>query len=142
MKVILQHGGWDLTGHLLIELTSKKKKGIIITMDDEPLNPYLPADKLNCAVNGKAQADINTKALYEEASQKFDIFHIAIDGRDNCCQDYKDRIHSSFGALLGQRLVVSTINDLVKTITECIDNALGEETSSTNMINENGEISL
>ena len=153
-KIYMEHGGggnayesytaawWmglNRTSH--DRINKQGKKGIIITMGDEPLNPYLPVNKLNDAVNGKAQADINTDELYQEVSKKFDVFHIAIDDADNCYQDYKDRINSSFGKLLGQRLVVSTINDLAKTITECIDNALGSEYGQTNMVNENGEIS-
>ena len=153
-KIYMEHGGggnsyesytaawWmGLNRTSLDRINKQGKKGIIITMGDEPLNPYLPVNELNDAVNGKVQSDIDTNALYEEASKKFDIFHIAIDDDGNCYRDYKDRIQSSFGPLLGQRLVVSTIDNLAKTITECIDNALGSGYGQTNMVNENGEIS-
>ena len=153
-KIYMEHGGggnsyesytaawWmGLNRTSLDRINKQGKKGIIITMGDEPLNPYLPVNELNDAVNGKVQSDINTNALYEEASNKFDIFHIAIDDDGNCYRDYKDRIQSSFGQILGQRLVVSTIDNLAKTITECIDNALGSGYGQTNMVNENWEIS-
>ena len=49
------------------------RKGIIITMGDEPLNPYLPVKDLNEAANCTEQADIETDKLYKEASKKFDM---------------------------------------------------------------------
>ena len=87
------------------------RKGIIITMGDEPMNPYLPAYQLSMAIKGSVQGDIETSELYEQASKKFDIFHIAVDDPQNCFLAYKEEIENSFGKLLGSRFKTSTIKN-------------------------------
>lgn len=105
------------------------RKGIIITMGDEPLNPSLPEYQLLeylGKVNDKKQGGyiFDTKKLYEEASKKFDIFHIAIDDSNNCYDSYKDGIEKTFRPILGERLKVSTIDTLKSTICDCISEAI------------------
>lgn len=102
----------------------QQRKGIIITMGDEPLNPYLPAYKLNDAIDATEQADIETRQLYHEASQKFDIFHIAVDSPSNSYRNYAERIANSFGQVLGERLKVSGINGLAGAIESCINESV------------------
>jgi hypothetical protein len=123
------------------------RKGIIITMGDEPMNPYLPKYELNAAINASEQKDIETKDLYKEASKKFDIYHIAVDSDDDCYSRYAKSIENSFGQLLGDRLKVSTINGLASTIEGCIaDSIQGSgagvvvDAPAVNPVNENGEI--
>lgn len=101
------------------------RKGIIITMGDEPLNPYLPFEKLNDAAGCTEQANVETDALYEAASKKFDIFHIAVDSPSNCLSSYRNDVASSFGRILGNRLKVSSVNGLSAAIESCIDEAIG-----------------
>lgn len=119
------------------------RKGIIITMGDEPLNPTLPDYKvlgyLGSRVNlqnpnvpiSKGKDDnhhgsyiFDTKKLYEEASKKFDIFHIAIDDSNNCYASYKDGIERTFRPILGERLKISTIDNLKTAICDCISEAI------------------
>lgn len=100
------------------------RKGIIITMGDEPLNPYLPVRSLNNAINGTEQANVETRQLFKEASQKFDIFHIAVDSPRDSYNNYASRIQDSFGELLGSRLKVSGINGLAGTIESCINESV------------------
>lgn len=136
-KIYMEHGGggngyesytaaWymGLYRTSLDRIIKDKKKGIIITMGDEPLNPYLPKDPLNYAIKGNAENDINTEQLYEEVIKKFDVFHIAVKDEDNCYRRYADHIKESFGKYLGERLKVSTIDGLSNTIIECIDASL------------------
>lgn len=119
------------------------RKGIIITMGDEPLNPYLPKDRLNSAVNATEEGDVDTRELYRLACEKFDIFHIAVDSPKDCYSSYRKDIESSFGQLLGSRFKVSTINNLASVIEECIIEAVNQSglSSSKPQVNENGEIS-
>jgi len=100
------------------------RKGIIITMGDEPLNPYLPFEKLNYTAGCTEQANVETDALYDAASKKFDIFHIAVDSPRNCYRRYSDAIAASFGRVLGSRLKVSSVNGLSAAIESCIDDAI------------------
>lgn len=124
------------------------RKGVIITMGDEMLNPYLPMNGINLFTQLHTQDSIETKDLYQKASQKFDIFHIAVDDIQTMYDYHKKDITQSFGQLLGNRLKVSTIQELAKTIENCITEALGStpiDTVSTDSLitvstNENGDI--
>lgn len=117
------------------------RKGIIITMGDEPLNPYLNKTDLNAAIDGNEQADVDTKTLYENASEKFDIFHIAVDSRQNCYRFNEHKIKETFGNLLGLNFKVSTIDSLSTTIEKCISQSVNKVDVYKNVTNENGEIS-
>lgn len=104
------------------------RKGVIITMGDEPLNPDLPAqvlqDYFGVADGEESRSEsyiYKTNALYKEASKKFDIFHIAIDDPHDCYDRYENAIKRSFKPVLGENFKVSTIADLKDTICACID---------------------
>ena len=155
-KVYMEHGGrgngfesytaaWYMGLHRtkLDAYDKQGRKGIIITMGDEPLNPYLPKDGLNRAIKGNAEADVETPALYHEASKKFDIFHIAVDSPRDCYKSYAKNIANSFGQLLGPRFKVSSLDQLAKTIEDCImESTQGAvETPAITKTNEKGEIS-
>lgn len=120
------------------------RKGIIITMGDEELNPYLPSDKLNDKTNSKEQSNVETKDLYKKVLEKFDVYHIAVDDPDNSYDYHKAGIENTFGQLLGERLKTSTVNGLAQAIEECIDDSIGKSGSAeapvVNAVNENGEI--
>ena len=154
-KVYMEHGGggnayesytaaWYMgLKHTKLDCFDKQgRKGIIITMGDEPLNPYLPVRALNEATNGKEQGNVETSSLYEEASKKFNIFHIAIDDHGCAYAHYKKDIEDTWGELLGQRFKVSSINELSKTIEDCISDSIDASSvvASTQLLNENGEI--
>lgn len=132
-KIFMEHGGGcngyeSYTAAWYMGLTRTKldcfdkqgRKGIIITMGDEPLNPYLPKNQLNRSINGTEECDIETLDLYAEASKKFDIFHIAVDSPRDCYQRYKKAVDNSFGQVLGERYKVASIDSLAKAIENCI----------------------
>ena len=136
-KIYMEHGGggnafesYTAAWYMGLKRTKldcfdkQQRKGIIITMGDEPLNPYLPVRTLNDAINGTEQADVETPALYSAASQKFDIFHIAVDSPDDSYRRYARDIESSFGQILGNRLKVATIQQLAGTIEACINESV------------------
>lgn len=103
------------------------RKGVIITMGDEPLNPSLPQYQvLEYLGKVKHQGEylFDTKKLYEEASKKFDIFHIAIDDPNDCYETYENDIKRTFKPILGERLKVSTIDSLKTMICDCISEAI------------------
>ena len=54
------------------------------------------------------------------ATEKFNIFHIAVDDAGDCYHIYKNHIARSFGPLLGDRLRISTIDGLPATIISCL----------------------
>lgn len=152
-KIWMEHGGggngfesysaawyFGLYNTKLESFDQNGQKGIIITMGDEPMNPYLPKKRLNQVLGTKLEADVETKDLYKAAKEKFDIYHIAIDDDDCCYSSYQKDIENSFGQLLGPHYKVSTIEDLSGTICECIDESLGNGTTNS-PVNENGNIS-
>lgn len=114
------------------------RKGIIITMGDEPLNPYLPKRDINSFVGDSLQGDVDTKELYNDAFKKFDIFHIAVDSSSSCYWRYKNGIKETFGELLGDRLKIATINALSGTICECIEESVNGTTPKETAINKDG----
>lgn len=71
--------------HCDLDCWKRGKKGIIITMGDERLNPYIPKtgnrSSIKNLIGDEVQADIDTKDLYEEASAKYDIYHLHVDHR-------------------------------------------------------------
>lgn len=123
------------------------KKGIIITLGDECPNPYLPARELKCCLGDiKTQGDIETKALLEEAREKFDIYHIAVDDYDSSYR-YHNNSHNldeKWKELLGEEnFFVSNLDNLAATITNIIINREEENVVSGAApftLNENNEI--
>lgn len=151
-KIYMEHGGggnsyesytaaWYMgLRHTKLDAYDKQgRKGIIITMGDEPLNPYLPKSELSNVTGDSLQGDIETKDLFKDASEKFDIYHIAVDSpQDSYCY-YVKRIKESFGKLLGQRFMVSTIGKLGDTICDCIANSVDNGNSSSFVLNEDNK---
>lgn len=143
-KVYMEHGGggngfesytaaWYFgLHHTKLDCWKRGKKGIIITMGDEPLNPYLPQKPLEKVTGDNLETDVETKDLYELTKEKFDIYHIAIDDFDDCYQVYKSRVDTSFGDLLKEDYKVSTLDELPSTIVKCIENSVnGYSTEGT-----------
>lgn len=64
--------------HTRLDCWKRGRKGLIITMGDETLNPYLPMAPLRRVTGDALQADIETKELYREVSRKFEIYHIHV----------------------------------------------------------------
>ena len=100
--------------HCQLDCWKRGKKGLIITMGDEPLNPYLPADELSRVTGDEVGQDISTKALYEQVKEKYDVVHICIESRSY--PDQASRKRSFDEVLGGENVVVSSVEDLHKKI--------------------------
>lgn len=135
-KVWMEHGGggntyesytaaWYMAlRHTKLDCHKQGRKGIIITMGDEALNPYLPQEELEAVTGDHLQDDVETPDLYEEASKKFDIFHIAVDDKSSSYKYHADSINFTFGDLLKDRLKISSINNLSQTICDCVSESI------------------
>lgn len=106
------------------------RKGIIITMGDEPLNPYLSKRQIEKFVGDTLQDDVDTEDLYKDACKKFDIFHIKVNTHTS--DYYSMKISDSFGKLLGDRLKDSTVNTLSEVICECIKESVNKNSIVNN----------
>ena len=104
------------------------RKGVIITMGDEPLNPALNKRDVEhfLGVGLEEQVELKTNKLYKEASKKFDIYHISVeDDRTNYNSDrgsYEEQVDKSFKDVIGDdHYLVSSVNGLQKNIVKCIE---------------------
>lgn len=128
--------------HCKLDCWNRGKKGIIITLGDEPLNPYLPATPLSLSTGAKMQGDVETSELYKEVTQKYEVYHLAVDDRETSYWRYADKIKSSFGKYLdGNHLKVVNMDNLANTIVGIVVNSEENILAETVNTNENGEIS-
>lgn len=125
--------------HTDLDCWKRGKKGIIITLGDEPLNPYLPGRDFN-RVFGYSAQDIDTATLYEQITEKYDIYHIVISDRETSAQYYEKRIAESWGKLLdGQHLFTKNSTELPEVIHDIVlAHVDGAESVNTVTITEEG----
>lgn len=103
--------------HCELDCWKRGKKGIIITLGDEPLNPYMQKEPLMRATGDALEGDIETASLYPLAKEKFDIYHIAVNDEENCYRYYKDLIASSFGKYLDdEHLIIAKLDEIIQVI--------------------------
>lgn len=157
-KVYFEYGGggnayesytaaWYMgSRHTKLDCWKRGKRGIIITLGDEQCNPYLPKHELRNVTGDDIQDHIETKDLYEEASKKFDIYHIDVDHRrwrdseiNSSWRTYLDEDHYKSVPL---NAVTDTLVDIILTAVsndeENFENMV--EPASGVQINESGEI--
>ena len=121
--VYMEHGGggnafesytaaWYMgLRHTKLDCWKRGKKGLIITMGDEPMNPYLPMAPLAAATGDRLTADVETKDLYTRAAEKFDIRHLHVTHRQ--VDRYLEAASRSFGSILpGGHFQVANLDDI------------------------------
>lgn len=145
-KIWFEHGGggndfesytaaWYFAlRHTDLDCWKRGKKGIVITMGDEPLNPYLPGKAFQ-NVFGHSGQDINTDELYEQVIEKYDVFHIIIDDDDCSSKYYMEKNKSTWGKYLdGQHLFIRNSDDLPEVIHDIVMAHI-DNVENTNVIN-------
>lgn len=106
--------------HTDLDCWERGKKGIIITMGDEPLNPYLPGREFE-RIFGYGGQDINTEDLYKLVTEKYDVYHIIITDNASSGRYYLNRNKETWGKLLdGQHLFVDTSDELPEIIHDIV----------------------
>ena len=115
-------GAWYFgLNHTKLDCWNRGKKGIIITMGDEPLNPYLPKGRLSLVTGDRLQADAETSELYNSVIEKFDVYHLAVNDRATSYRSYRDRIVSTWGKYLDDdHLKVVTLNNISQMIVDIV----------------------
>jgi len=126
-RVYMEHGGggndyesytaaWYMgLHHTRLDCWKRGKKGLIITMGDETLNPYLPAAPLSAVTGDRLQADVETPALYRETLKRFDIYHIHVNHQSSV--SWKERVLHSFGTLLPRgRILEAPVAGIAETL--------------------------
>lgn len=105
-----------------LDCWKRGRKGIIITLGDETLNPYLPGKVLG-KVLGKPVQDVDTEELYREVCKKFDVYHIVITDFEACANRYMQSIRESWGKLLGQRCLYAKCDELDRVIGQIVEDS-------------------
>lgn len=131
--------------HCKLDCWKRGKKGLIITMGDETINPYLPCNRLNRVAGDTCQADVETPQLFKDASEKFDIYHICVKSHS-----YPDqaRARESFAEVIGeQHAIISDVDGISNTIINIVDDfaktskqTIIVESAPCNNSSDNGEI--
>lgn len=121
--------------HTDLDCWKRGKKGILITIGDEPLNPYLPEHPLSKVTGDALQADVETDTLYKEVIKKYDVYHLAVDDKEDSYAYYKEEIADTFGKTLDKHhFFVVNLDNIVRRVTEIIVNSdanAEEETENT-----------
>lgn len=132
--------------HTKLDCWKRGKRGIIITMGDETLNPYLPIHGEYCGLSDvtgdKLQADVETDELYKEAIEKYDIYHLAVKDRETSYSLYDNAINSSFGKYLDeQHFRVVGMDNIANTIIDIVVNTSRQNQGIHKSENSDGMIS-
>lgn len=128
--------------HTDLDCWKRGKKGIIITLGDEMINPYLPKDALQRLTGDALQSDIETGDLYLEVSQKYDVYHIFVDhnrythmraGTDS--ETFKDVIGDD-------HVYIANVNQISDTIIGIVSDQINSRSSgSKSFVSDSGNIS-
>ena len=125
-----------------LDCWNRGKRGIIITIGDEPLNPYLPMSPLGLSTGNKIQDNVETDELYKEVIQKYDVYHLAVEDRETSYWRYADRIKSSFGKYLDENhLKVVNMDNMPNTIVDIVVNSVENIPAGTVNTDATGVIS-
>lgn len=131
-SIFFEHGGgdnlwesytaaWYFGVHnTRLDCWKRGRRGVIITMGDEQINPLLPALPLNKALGCSEQADVGTAELYTEVKNRYDVYHIHVN--HNVPSEHRSASAlSTFGAVVGEEHVkVSTIDKLSDVIHDIV----------------------
>lgn len=123
-------GAW-LVGarHTDLDCWKRNKKGLIITIGDEPLNPYLPEGQLKQYIGEHVQGDVETKVLREEIRPKYDIAHIHIEhgfGSKERTNDVKSTCEQ-----FDVPLFISSVNGVSDVIVQLVKQHAGSDNVAT-----------
>lgn len=107
--------------HTSLDCWKRGKKGIIITLGDENINPYLPKDKLERATGDHLQCNVETSDLYEQVKEKFDVYHVHVDHGN-----YNTGQVKSFAEVIGaDHVYTANLNSLPGVISKIVvDNSM------------------
>jgi len=118
-----------------LDCWKRGKKGIIITLGDEEINPTLDAARLNNRLGCNEQADVDSADLYKEASEKFDIYHISIldSGSHKMTRgngELGEKIRNSWKKVIGQGYLECNCDELPETIREIVKDAVSRNSGN------------
>ena len=137
---------WFAAYHTDCDCWKHGRKGILITLGDEFLNPHLDHDALNYFTGTVGQESLETSELYKEVSKKYDVYHIAIPTHAYNFHAYNwfsdgegvnDEVQEKWCKVIPEdHYAVSTVNELAAQITNIVTNASNGSASTISMGDE------
>lgn len=120
--------------HCKLDCWKRGKKGIIITMGDECINPYIPKYGSNASIKGvigdDVQSDIQTDDLYKEVIEKFDVYHLHVNHGINWNES---AINKSWQEYLDDKhFRTVNLNSIANEIVNIIDESINQPKSVNN----------
>lgn len=120
--------------HTKLDCWNRGKKGLIITIGDELINPYLPKKELSNVLGDNLQDVINTKDLLNEVSEKYELYHLNVSdtysGQNSCNIE-------SFAKYIGENHVRNiNVNNIAESIIDIVTNHAND---NQQMINTNNK---
>lgn len=124
-------------------INNRHTKGIIITIGDEPLNPYLPKvgrmASFESVFGDNIEENIDTKELYKQVSEKFECYHIHVDHNKHEFYSFEN-CSKSFIKIMGEdRVINSNLDNISNCIIDIVSKNANHNINQTNK-NSNGEI--
>ena len=126
-QLYLEHGGggngyesytaaWYMgLHHTRLDCWKRGRKGLIITMGDEALNPYLPRAPLAAVTGDSPEADVETAQLYREVLPYYDMRHLHVAHRNP--DIYLESAKNSFSRVLGEEnFLVTDVDGIAERI--------------------------
>lgn len=121
--------------HCKLDCWKNGRRGLIITLGDEPLNPILRKNDIKRFIGDNVQ-DIDTKVLYEDTKEKYDIYHLSINDEATCYSYRAPRVDKSWLEVLPEsHYKVCGLDDLADTITDIIKQHYDSEFSEPSCSN-------
>lgn len=105
--------------HTRLDCWKRGRRGLIITLGDEPLNPHLPARILSAVTGDALQEDVMTPALYREVLEKYAVYHINVS--HGHAQSFEKRAMEAWKKVLDRRhLLQCPVNGISQAIVRII----------------------
>jgi hypothetical protein len=126
--------------HTKLDCWKRGQKGLIITIGDEQINPYLPKTPLRESLSESIQDDIDTKDLYEEVKDKYNLYHLNVFDTHSGIF-YSEVNVKSFADIIGEQNVFNVkIENIADTIVNIITD-FSKNRCTNNVITESDAIS-
>lgn len=128
--------------HAKLDCWKRNTKGLIITLGDEQINPYLPKNGIQNYAGDTIQADIETNDLYKEVCEKYDVYHISVNDTYSSYRwnNQQDAVDKSWINVIGEdHYRVSNLENLADTIISIITEHAVERVNNPFIINTNEE---
>lgn len=110
--------------HTRLDCWKRGRKGLIITIGDELINPYIPVQGRYCSfakyMGDELQGDIESSQLLKEVGEKYELYHLSVD-HSSFSHSHAEENADSFAQYIGRDHVsVVTLNSIADRIVDII----------------------